>query len=236
MSKKNIILVIILLVLVAGILVLIYRPGLVPGPSSPGVPAKAPKKNVTYYIDAATQKIGEGQISPAEAKTAAEPSNPGAWRSLGRAQYLAGDPEAAAQSLNKAITLNGDDPQFYVDLGRVYEAEGNFAKAEEYYKKAIELNDNEIKAVKSSNSAMVVGTYGLVTPYTALGGLYLRLKKADEAVMVLKLGIAMNPKYPDFYQLLAAAYKEAGNRAKAAEAEKNFKALVPDIPAASSTP
>ncbi|MGC9611182.1 MAG: tetratricopeptide repeat protein [Minisyncoccia bacterium] len=246
--KKFIILAVVLLVLAGGLLLIfVYHPDWIFSPlANLGIGNQAAEKNKTAYVDEATKKIGESQIPKLDEKTVAEPNNPDAWRDLGRAEYLSGDPEAAAISFNKAIALNDGDPQFYVDLGRVYEAEGDLAKAEEYYKKAIELNGTEIKTVNSPSETLTAeqlailekagnlepkpkSYYNLVTPYTALGSLYLMSDKPNEAIKVLESGIAMNPKYSDFYQLLSEAYKKSGNKTKAAEAEENFKALVPSF-------
>jgi tetratricopeptide (TPR) repeat protein len=248
--KKIIALVVVLLALVGGIsLLLIYHPDWVTNPQNLSNQNQTAEKNKTAYVDEATKKIGENQIPKLEEKTVAEPSNSEAWRDLGRAEYLSGNPDAAASSLNKAIALNGNNPQFYVDLGRAYEAGGDTAKAEETYRKAIELNGKEIKIVNSSSETLTAeqlaiikakeeadglgsipqpkSYYNLVTPYTALGNLYLKLNKPDEAIKVLELGIAMDSKYPDFYQLLSVLYKKIDNQAKAAEAESNFKKLLP---------
>lgn len=234
--KKFMVLAVILVVLAVGFsLILVYQPDWVLN-----------EKNNVADIDEATQKIVESQIPELRNKTVAEPNNPDAWRNLGRAEYLLGDSEAAESSLNRAVALNDSNPQFYVDLGGVYEVEGDLAKAEEYYKKAIELNGTEIKAVNSTSEALTAeqlaileeagslkpqpkSYYNLVTPYTALGNLYLRLNKPDEAIRVLESGVAMNPKYPDFYLLLSTAYKKTDNQEKAAEANENFKALVPEF-------
>ena len=65
----------------------------------------------------------------------------------------------------------------YNNLGTIYKSKKNYAKAENYYKKSIKL-DNKLPEVQNN-----------------LGDLYIDLNKHTEAIISLKKSISINSKF-----------------------------------------
>jgi len=194
-------------------------------------------KNKNFIVDTATQERAQEQISDLENKLTSDPQNIELKRNLSRAYYLAGDLSDAQQLLQGIITASTTDPQYYVDLGRVYEAQGDYAQAEVAYKKAIAFNTQEIEspllqnvppALKESLKNNFAPTiYNFPTPYSALGNLYLvYLNDPNKAISVLLEGIKVVPKYPDFHFMLSEAYRKTGDFVNADKYQKLFETLI----------
>ena len=169
-------------------------------------------------------------------REAINPKDSSAKRELSRAYYLSGDYEKAETLIKEAIALDGSNPQFYVDLGRIYEAKKDTTNAEKMYKKAIELNTKEIQIKNQIPKEMQIkiettkeignAIWGIPTPYTALAVLYLNTNKPEKSVPILLEGIKIDDKYPYFYSLLSDVYEKLGDVQKTKYYEEQFQKLV----------
>ena len=54
--------------------------------------------------------------------------------------------ELAIEYLNEAIRLNPNEPDTYLEKGKVFHLEKNFSQALECFNKSIELNKKNLKA------------------------------------------------------------------------------------------
>lgn len=159
-------------------------------------------------------------------REATNPKDSSAKRELSRAYYLSRDYEKAEALIKEAIALDGSNPQFYVDFGRIYEAKKDTTNAEKMYKKAIELNTKEIEIKNEITKETKMSIYGIPTPYTALAGLYLSTNQLDKSAQILLEGIKVNEKYPYFYSLLSDVYEKLGDTQKSKSYEEQFQKLI----------
>jgi serine/threonine protein kinase/Flp pilus assembly protein TadD len=96
----------------------------------------------------------------------------------------------------------------YVDLGALYYGEGKFAQAAQQFQYVIEM---------APDNAM---------GYFNLGGTYLAMGRYEDAISVLKKGLAIKPN-PDGWTNLGAAYMYGGKYDEAADAMKRAVDLSP---------
>lgn len=106
-----------------------------------------------------------------------------------------GDIENSALYLEKALEKKPDYRGF-VTLGMDFHVLGNDEKAEENYKKAIQMTPKKGEA------------------YASLGALYLGQKKYDKAIENLKKATEFEPKLAVPHANLAVAYALAGQKAE----------------------
>jgi len=163
-------------------------------------------------------------------------------RNLARAYYLVGDIENSEKFIKEALAVNEKSPQYYVDLGLIYQSKGDMLSAEEQFKKAVELNvvaypdpilldfpPEERTQLSKQFPPMV---YKLPSPYIQLARLYIEQGKNDEAIIALKEGILVLPAYPDFYLMLSELYKDK-DITKMGLYRKQFESLLAGIPVSS---
>ena len=117
-------------------------------------------------------------------------------------------------SNNEALwtTTLGQHPKYmksYSNLSDYYMHKKMYAKAEEYAKKALEINP------------------GYALAYENLGIIQMEQKKYDDAVGYFQKAIDINPDYAPSYHNLGFSYQELG---KIGEAEKNYKKAIEILP------
>jgi len=112
----------------------------------------------------------------------------------------------------KAVDLNSREPVFLNSFGSAYFKEGDFEKAEFYFKRAIE-----------------VGPY-YTWAFSNLGLLYLKQEKYDLAEKYLKEALKINEKNIDALNWLAIIYHNRGQDEKAKEMLKKSLKINPDQP------
>lgn len=92
-------------------------------------------------------QLGQGEIpkaSQALATLAARyEDNPGLWLNLATAHYLAGDIDSASEALEQVELLAANLPQLHNLKGMIAVQRGDYQRAEECYRKAIELDDEQ---------------------------------------------------------------------------------------------
>jgi len=126
------------------------------------------------------------------------------------------DKESAAAYLDQALLILDDakrvDPNYYPiynQRGLIYQYKGDLKKAEEAFKKALELGPND-----------PIVHYNLAQVYLSEG-------KLDEAIKMLEEGVALDPQSAQLQLLYGKALAVKGDLAKAEEAFKKGVELEP---------
>jgi protein O-mannosyl-transferase len=121
-----------------------------------------------------------------------------AFNELGIYYTKAGEYEKAIQVLGKALTLNRNQSQSYINLGMAYEGLNRIGPAREMYETAIQYD--------KTNS----------TAYYNLGVLYYtELQEQDKAFDMLQKARDLNPNEPDVHLYLSYIYDDRGDYARA---------------------
>lgn len=114
------------------------------------------------------------------------------------------------QSKPQNDKLQEELSQVYAGLGDLFMRQDKMQYAEEYFKKAIEIDaKNHLLAY---NVAEILFSAG----------------KTDEAIKYYQLTIGLNPTWPNSYRQLGYAYLNQGNTAKAIESLKKYLELAKD--------
>ncbi len=153
------------------------------------------------------------------------------WASTGR--------ESENLNIKKALELNPKLVMAHVGLAQAYfYKKGNYDKATEHYKKAVELADSPQLHKYLGTSLRTQGYLGQAvseykkaieldpsdaSSYTDLGITLLYLNKLEESITYNKKAISLNPNYPDAYYYLARAYESTNN---AKDAVANYQTFI----------
>lgn len=105
------------------------------------------------------------KISMLERIVANEPENRNAWVQLGHNYFDSDQPAKAIDAYDKALALNGDDPNVLTDQGVMYRRLGSFQKAIDNFTKANELNPNHHQSLYNMG---IVYLYDLKDPVKGL--------------------------------------------------------------------
>ncbi len=87
------------------------------------------------------------KIQTLEALVSREPNNRQAWVQLGHNFFDSGNPMKAIEAYDKALALDGNDPDVLTDQGVMYRRIGWFDKSIANFKKANELNPRHVNAL-----------------------------------------------------------------------------------------
>ena len=127
------------------------------------------------------------------------------------------NPAAALTRVERQALLEPRSAELQFLLGRVSQASGNPQRAEQAYRKALEINPN------------------LAGPYVALGQIYGSAKEYQRAIGELDQALAKNPDQPVALMLWSIAQQMGGEQAKAREGyEKLLKTNPRFAPAANN--
>ena len=121
------------------------------------------------------------------------------WFEKGNMAMSAGYHNVAIRFFKKAIAINPNDLESYVNIGLLYSKEGNTKEAISYYEKAIAIDADFTKA-----------HYNLGTVYAEKG-------KLDKAIHEFKKCISINPDLAKAHSQLGTAYLSKGLDAEAAD-------------------
>lgn len=165
------------------------------------------------------------------------------WFALGVAYFSGNKLDDAAKNLTRAIEL---DPKFAAAIayvGMTYDAQGQYAEAVAHYERAL-LIDDRLAAVhylaanallkQASVDLMLVEKHlkrGLELDATfapshlALGKVYLRTERLDEAVKEFERAVAADPNLAEAYYQLGRLYVRLKRAAEAQTALATFKRL-----------
>ncbi len=133
------------------------------------------------------------------------------------ALYLAMENWDAAIEILTQVTkdLLYATPHFpLTNLGYAYFKKGDYAKAESYYKQALEIEPNYPLALQG------------------LARIYMKTGRPAKAAVYLRRLVKLAPKHPGFHLLLAKALHRAGNLKEAWRVYGKVIALAPDSPQA----
>ena len=83
-------------------------------------------------------------ISMLEQVVAREPANRNAWVQLGHTLFDSDQPFKAVEAYDKALALDGNDPDVLTDQGVMFRRIGSFETAIKNFKKAIEIQPNHL--------------------------------------------------------------------------------------------
>ncbi|NIM11888.1 MAG: tetratricopeptide repeat protein [Candidatus Aminicenantes bacterium] len=101
-------------------------------------------------------------------------------------------PEKAVEHYKKAIVINPEQPRYYIDLGNIYNEQGQFDEAVDNYNKALELDDKNTDA------------------YKGLLALYIINDNVDEAAAVYERAVKANEDYIYIIKDIAPEIKTKG--------------------------
>ena len=152
---------------------------------------------------------------------------------MGLVQLARGQNADAIASLQRALELEPKNGDALRELANAYEAAGRNADAEATYRRAIELRQNSWAAYKDlavflnqrgrlAEAATYFERVVDLTPdsysgYNNLGGIYLRLRRGDDAERVLRRSLQLRPTAIAYANLGALAYYVRHDYAEAAE-------------------
>ncbi len=144
--------------------------------------------------------------------TKTNPDFAGGYYMLGLAQNQLGRVSQALGNLQKAVKLDGKNPQYRTALGQV------LLRARQY--------EQAYQTLKSVNPAKLSPRERSF--YTLLfAGAATKANRPREAVQALRQRLSADPRNPKLYQALGVAYSTLGNDAKAAEAFSKAYSLNP---------
>lgn len=141
---------------------------------------------------------------------------------------------SAMKELTVASRLDPENPEIDVALGLAYQARGDFGKAAEYFRSAVEKKPDYAEA--HNNLGIVLSRLGrgdeAIREFTAaasnvlystpevayynLGEEYRSRKDLRKAEEMYRRSISLNDRYGEAYLRLALLYRERGQRAEAA--------------------
>ena len=174
-------------------------------------------------LDRAREWLGEGQFSPS--------SEAYGWRMMGLIERREGNLAAAGKAYDRALALTPDDPQLWVDIGRLRYTGGEHLKAIEAAQRALELGPDHPRALELR--AQLLRDAG--DPEGALA-LYARalegapddldllagqsetlgeMGRASEMLAVVRRMTGISPRHPWAVYLQAVLAARAGNTALA---------------------
>ncbi len=112
------------------------------------------------------------------------------FKELKPQDYLKVKPDHYRRIGEKKLAAEPGNPRAWHEMGTVEREAGNFAKAKEYFEKAIELNPKMVEA------------------YQSVGVCCSSLGDGDGAIAAFRKAIELNPAYPTPYFSLGVAYAE----------------------------
>lgn len=116
---------------------------------------------------------------------------------MGRIQSLRRQYRKAETTFSEGIRKDPTNPDFYIELGKVYFRSRMYDKAQENFSKALQQDPNAREA------------------YFGRGNTYYRLQKPDEAKEDFKSGLAIDPSLAPYHFNWGWAYLKAGSYDKA---------------------
>lgn len=131
--------------------------------------------------------------------------------------------DEALYSYEIALSINDfQKDSIYVSISELYIDKGEIEKAEDYLRKAIEINKNynhlnKLAALLNKNKDLneAISTYIASLnlnkrqreAYFELGRLFIKQENYDEAISIIEKGIKINPAYYEYYYLKGLLYR-----------------------------
>ena len=121
------------------------------------------------------------------------------WFEKGNMAMSAGYNNVAIRFFKKAIEIDPNYLESYINIGLLYNKEGDTKKAISYYEKAIAVDPDFTKA------------------HYNLGVIYAKKGKLDKAISEFKRCISIDPDYAEVYSQLGTVYLSKGHNSEAAD-------------------
>ncbi len=158
---------------------------------------------VQKLFDEAMARHRAGRLAEAEALyrrvLALDARHADSLHGLGMLAFQAGDLNAAADLMGRAIGQKDKVAVFHYNFGRVLAAQGKADDAAARYRRAIAINRDFAEA------------------YANLGAIYFEQKRIDEAIASYNHALKIRPDFPEAHSSLGAALVTEGLRAEAIE-------------------
>jgi protein O-GlcNAc transferase len=186
---------------------------------------------ISEVLAIALQHHKSGQLEPAEQIyrqiLQVEPNHADVIHLLGLVAYQVGKHEIAAESIERAIQLNGTEPAFHCNLGEVYRAMHRISEAIACYCRALELKPDYAEAYNNLGNALndqrklqdAVACYhrclelkpDYAEAYNNLGNALKDQRKLQDAVACYHRSLELKPDYAEAYNNLGNALRDQGN-------------------------
>ncbi len=174
-----------------------------------------------------------------------QPSNSEIWSNLAIAYENLNQSDQAIGALYKAVQYNPGNITARINLAAMYHNANHFAKAIAQYKEVIAMDGSNEEALtnlakclvstgkhaEAKNYLMqaVASNPGNGTARWELGTIYWKNEKnIDKGITEYKLAISADPSQPAFYESLASAYEEKGDKKLAVETLKSCMVYLDD--------
>ena len=136
-----------------------------------------------------------------------EPSSAEAWLHEGL-ELEEDDPEGAVAAYRRALDLDADQPDVWLNLGRLLHEQGEVVEAEQCYRRAVDLLPDEPVALFD------------------LGVALQDQERLAEAAAAYERALALDDTFADAHFNLSAVYETLGERQVAFRHLKSYKALI----------
>jgi tetratricopeptide (TPR) repeat protein len=146
-------------------------------------------------------------VTESRTKKRKEPSSAESWLREGL-ELEEDDPETAVTAYRRALDLDADLPDVWLNLGRLLHEQGEVAEAERYYRRAVELLPEEPVAIFD------------------LGVALQDQERFAEAAAAYERTLALDDTFADAHFNLAAVYEALGERQTAFRHLKTYKTLI----------
>ena len=130
----------------------------------------------------------------------------------------------AIECFNKAIALDPDCVEAYVNLGKIYTNSHEYSEAIECYKKIVALKPDDVKAYMS----LAANYSNLEWRYSIKGESNKAIEFYNKAIEFYNKVIEVKPNYVGAYLSLAYVYRKHGESQKAIECENKAIEVKPD--------
>lgn len=174
-----------------------------------------------------------------------QPQNSEIWSNLAIAYENMGKSDMALGALQKSVQYNPTNITARINLAAMYHNANQFNRAIAEYKAAISIDgSNEEALVNLAKCLVSVGKFEEARQYLTqaiaanpnngeahweLGNIYWKKEKnVDKGINEYNLAISAQPSVYAFYESLASAYEEKGDKTKAIETLKNSLIYIDD--------
>ncbi|HKH48846.1 MAG TPA: tetratricopeptide repeat protein [Thermoanaerobaculia bacterium] len=146
-------------------------------------------------------------VTDSRARKKKEPSTAEAWFEQGL-ELEEEDPDGAIDAYRRALDLEPDLPEIWLNLGRLLHERGELAEAERCYRQAVEIDPDE------------------PVSFFDLGVALQDQERFAEAAAVYEQALALDDSFADAHYNLATVYESLGERQAAFRHFKSYKALI----------
>jgi len=149
------------------------------------------------------------------------------WNLNGLAKLSLAKYEEAKEAIEKAISLDQNNPEYLNNLGVIFEKQHNWLCAINAYEQALSFRPNFVEALfnvanvlknqKKYDSSVLYYQKALkvkpnyIQVYNNLGSVLLDQGKIDEAIDILQKAIIINANYPNIHNNLGNAFQKKGD-------------------------